>query len=201
VLAQLARAAGERRLMVYSTREAEQAELTATAVGGTLPDAAGPYAYVVVNNSSGGKMDYYLERSVSYVGGACSGGQRNSTLTISFGNAARSVDQLPDYVTQWLGSDAAGNPRPRGLIVLRASVYGPRGATFTGVTVDGKPTSVSVGQADGRPVWSFPVAIRPGQRQRTAFELVEPASGSTPVIPVQPLVTGQRTAMRMAPCR
>jgi protein-tyrosine-phosphatase len=201
VLEQLGRAAGERRLMVYSAHEGEEADLAATAVSGRLPDAAGPYAYLVLNNSSGGKMDYYLARSVRYDGGPCTGGLRSSRLTISLRNTAAPDADLPDYVSQWLGTDAAGNPRPRGVIVLRASVFGPRGATFSGVTVDGKPATVSAGQEDGRPVWSFPVTIAPGQRHTTVFDLVEPASGAAPVIPVQPLVRGQAVRTSMAPCR
>jgi protein-tyrosine-phosphatase len=199
-LDQLGRAAGERRLMVYSAHPAEQADLAATAVGGTLPDAAGPYAYLVVNNSAGSKMDYYLNRSIRYEGGPCSGGQRTTRLTISLRNTAGPAAGLPDYVTQWLGTDAAGKPQPRGYIVLRASLFGPRGATFTGVTINGRPVSVSAAQEDGRPVWSFPVVIKPGERHTTVFEIVEPASGSAPVIPVQPLVQPQTVATSMAPC-
>jgi hypothetical protein len=199
-LDQLDRAVGERRLMVYSAHAAEQAELAATAVGGTLPDAAGPYAYLVVNNSAGSKMDFYLTRSIRYEGGSCSGGQRTSRLTISMRNASAPGAQLPDYVTQWLGTDAEGNPRPRGDIVLRASVFGPRGATFTAVTVNGKAVTVASGQEDGRPVWSFPVVIGPGQRHTTVFDIVEPASGSAPVIPVQPLVRNQAVQSSMKPC-
>ena len=201
MLTQLDRAVGERRLMVYSAHPTEQAELTATAVGGTLPDAAGSYAYLVVNNSAGSKMDFYLTRSIRYDAGPCSGGQRASRLTISMRNAAGPGAELPDYVTQWLGKDAAGNPQPRGYIVLRASLFAPRGATFTRVTVDGKPASVAAAQEDGRPVWSFPVVIKPGGRSTTVFDIVEPASGTAPVIPVQPLVRGQAVQVSTTPCR
>lgn len=200
-LDQLGRAAGERRLMVYSAHAAEQAELAATAIGGTLPDAAGPYAYLVVNNSAGSKMDFYLARSIRYEGGSCSGGQRTTRLTISLRNTAGADAKLPDYVTQWLGTDAEGNPRPRGHIVLRASVFGPRGGTFTRVVIDGRPAAVASAQEDGRPVWSFPVEIGPGQRHTTVFDIVEPASGAAPVIPVQPLVRGQAVETSMAACQ
>jgi protein-tyrosine-phosphatase len=199
-LDQLGRAVGERRLMIYSAHAPEQAELAATPLAGALPDAAGPYAYLVVNNSSGGKMDFYLARSIRYEGGACSGGQRTSRLTISLRNAVEPDAELPDYVTQWLGTDAAGEPRPRGSIVLRASVFAARGAVFTGVTINGKAASATSAQDDGRPVWSFPVEIRPGKRHTVVFDIVEPASGTAPVIPVQPLVRGQSVETSMAPC-
>jgi protein-tyrosine-phosphatase len=199
-LDELGRAVGERRLMVYSAHTAEQRELAATALGGTLPDAAGPYAYLVVNNSAGSKMDFYLARSIRYEGGACSGGQRTTRLTISLRNAVGPDARLPDYVTQWLGTDAEGRPQPRGHVVLRASVFGPRGAAFTRVTIDGRPVPVASAQEDGRPVWSFPVDLAPGRRQTTVFEIVEPASGAAPVIPVQPLVRGQAVQTAMTPC-
>ncbi len=199
-LTELGRAVGERRLMVYSAHPSEQAELAATAIGGALPDGAGPYAYLVVNDSAGGKMDYYLTRSIDYQAGSCSGGQRTTRLTISMRNAAGPAADLPDYVTQWLGTDEHGKPRPRGYIVLRASLFGPRGGAFTRVTIDGKPAAVASGQEDGRPVWSFPVVIPPGQRHSTVFDIVEPASGSAPVVPVQPLVRGETVRTSLAPC-
>jgi hypothetical protein len=200
MLDQLGRAVGERRLMLYSVHQAEQTELTATALAGQLPDGAGPFAYLVVNNSAGGKMDYYLQRSVRYEGGSCNGGQRTSRLTLVLRNTATDPAALPDYVTQWLGTDAAGEPRPRGHIVLRAAVFGARGAVFTRALVDGRPTGVAAAQADGRPVWSFPVDLAPGKQQTIVFELVEPASGAAPVVPVQPLVLGQSVVTSMKPC-
>jgi hypothetical protein len=200
-LDQMGRAVAERRLMVYSAHPAEQAELARTPLAGGLPDGAGAYAFLVVNNSSGSKMDYYLTRSIRYEGGSCVGGRRTSRLTIGLGNVAGPAATLPDSVTLWLGTDATGDLHPRGHVVLRASVFGPRGATFTRVTVGGRPVSVASAQEDGRPVWSFPVDIAPGREQSTVFEIVEPASGMDPVIPVQPLVRGQTVRTAMAPCR
>ncbi|HEX6755408.1 MAG TPA: DUF4012 domain-containing protein, partial [Mycobacteriales bacterium] len=50
VLDQLLRAAGERRLLLYSAHATEQRDIARTSLSGALPELPGPYAYVVVNN-------------------------------------------------------------------------------------------------------------------------------------------------------
>src|SRR5439155_13401083 len=138
VLDELSRAAGERRLLLYSTHPGEQADLAGSSLGGTLPAGDGPYAFVVVNNAAGSKMDYYLQRSLRYTGGACRHGRRTSRITVVFGNAASAP--LPEYVTQrldrtpqtWSQSTAFGS------VVELVSVYGPRRAGIVRATLDGR---------------------------------------------------------------
>jgi protein-tyrosine-phosphatase len=198
----LARAARERRLLVYSRHAEEQRDLAATPVGGTLPDGAGPYAFVVVNNLAGGKMDYYLQRSLTYTGGPCVEGQRASRITIRFGNAAPPTRRLPDYVvrrgdvsTRTLAQSAA-----RGSVVVQVSVYGPRGAGILRSTLDGRPVPVSSHLSDGRPVWGFPLVVGAGRWRAVVLDVVEPASGAAAVVPVQPLVQPQAVQTEVATC-
>ncbi len=92
----LGKAAGERRLLVYSARPTEQALLASTPLGGVLSTAPGPYAALVVNNGAGNKLDYYLGRSLSYSLGACSTAERASVITATLTNGAPSTG-LPEY--------------------------------------------------------------------------------------------------------
>jgi len=198
----LVRAARERRLLVYSADGGEERELAGTPLGGTLPDGAGPYAFVVVNNLAGSKMDYYLLRSLSYTGGRCTEGQRASRITIRFGNAAPPAGRLPDYVSQRGDTSAGtrGQSAAPGSVVVLVSVYGPRGAGVVGSTVDGARLAVTSYLVDGRPVWGFPLVVRPGRWRSAVVDLVEPASSAAPVVPVQPLVRPQSVVTSMATC-
>jgi len=88
LLQALGKSAGEGRLAVWSNRPAEQAVLGGTPLGRQVPDDAAPYANLIVNNTSHGKLDYYLGRSLSYTAGDCSGATRQSTVTATLTNNA-----------------------------------------------------------------------------------------------------------------
>jgi protein-tyrosine-phosphatase len=189
----LSRAARERRLVVYSTRPGEESDLDAAGLAGTLPTGAGPggtgpYAYVVLNNGAGSKMDYYLDRTVSYVEGRCVGATRHSELTIRLGNSAPAAAALPRYVTQ--RADLGNEPpdSARGVAVEQVWVYGSVGAGVTHSTVDGHALQISALVVEGRPVWGFKLAVPPGGARTVHLQLTEPVSAAAPVITVQPLV-------------
>jgi hypothetical protein len=203
LLAGLVRAARERRLLVYSAHPAEQRELAASPVGGTVPAGPGPYAFVVVNNTAANKMDYYLRRSVSYAGAGCADGERGSRITVRFGNAAAAVARLPDYVTRRgdLGARTRIRYPGRGAVVVLVSVYGPRGAGVIRSTLDGRPLPVSSLLAGGRPVWGFPLVVPPGEWRTVVLDIREPASAAAPMVPVQPLVQPQQVRTTLAGCQ
>lgn len=201
LLESLARAATERRLIVYSGHPDEERELSGTDVGGGLPGGAGPYAFVVVNNTAGSKMDYYLSRSITYTSTHCAEGTRDSRIEIIFGNSAPPADRLPRYVTQ--RQDIGRGPNRSavpGSVSLLVSVYGARGAGVGRATVDGKPMGVSVTSEDGRPVWGFPIEVAPGTHRTVVLEVTEPASDAPPVVPVQPLAQPQHVEISVARC-
>jgi hypothetical protein len=198
----LARAGRERRLVVYSARPAEERDLVAAPLGGTLPEAAGPYAFVVVNNAAGNKMDYYLHRSVSYAGGRCLAGQRDSRITIRFGNAAPPAARLPGYVTQRAdrGASTRAQSAAPGAVVAQVWVYGARRAGIVRSTMDGRRLPVSALLAGGRPAWGFPLVVPPGRWRTVVLDVREPASAVPPVVPVQPLVAPQAVSVSLLPC-
>ncbi|HEY9391124.1 MAG TPA: DUF4012 domain-containing protein [Mycobacteriales bacterium] len=198
----LSRAAGERRMLVYSSHRDEERQLADTPLGGTLPDGDGPYAFVVVNNAAGSKMDYYLTRSVRYSSVTCTAGRRQSRIEVTLGNTAPDGAKLPRYVTQREDTDPstlAQSADPDSVSLL-VSVYGPRGAGVVHATVDGHRLGLVPGTEAGRPVWEFPLVVGHGTSRTVVLEITEPASNADPVIPVQPLVLPQQVRTTLVHC-
>ena len=101
---QLGQAAGERRLLIYSTHPQEQRQLEQTQLAGAVPKTARPFAGLVVNNYSGSKLDYYLDRTLDYRRSCPAGdGTTTSTITVTLTNTA--PKGLPAYVDQQLDAN------------------------------------------------------------------------------------------------
>ena len=189
LLEALGTAAGERRLLVYSARPSEQALVATTPLGGVLSSAPGPYAALVVNNGSGNKLDYYLDRSLSYVLGGCSTAGRSSVLTATLTNGPP-PSGLPAYASPRLDEGHGYGPGHGGdgSTLEIVQVYGAVGAELVGATLDDAPVSVSPLTERGRPVFVLPVELAAGQKRMLRLTLVEPSSSVAPVAWVQPLI-------------
>ncbi len=81
LLAALARATDERRILAWSAVESEQALLGATAVGGGLPvsDERTARFGVYLNDGTGSKMSYYITPTVALDWISCSDTARQLT--------------------------------------------------------------------------------------------------------------------------
>lgn len=186
----------EGRLKVWSAREDEQRLLSTRPLSGTLPQQPGPFAGLVVNNAAGGKLDYYLERELSWVPGRCTPDGRLVTARITLANRAP-ASGLPAYVTQ-RGDKPAHRPRP-GDNRLLVSYYASRGAQLTGAALDGRSTTVDIGEERHHPVYTLDLEL-PAQRSRTlTLQLLEPVSDRAPVLWHQPLVTPLRARAESYP--
>lgn len=192
----LAQSVDERRLLVYSTHRDEQTVLANRKVGGTLSDTSGLYSGVVVNNGGGNKLDYYLERDVTYEGPCPTSGGRDATVTIRLTNRAPKSG-LSDYV-----AGRADHPQPalpKGTNRVLLSYYATKGAGFTAASLDGKDIFLSSGTEQGRPVFGTALEIKPGQTRVLTLTIDEPAEAKGPVTTlVQPLVLPQQTVVRSA---
>jgi hypothetical protein len=193
----LGKAAGQGRLQVASLHDDEQRQIAATGLAGVLPDDDAPFAGVYVTNASGGKLDYYLERSVRYAGDGCDGKRRATTVEARIRNAAPKSG-LPDYVVT-RGDDRT--PEERGTERLLVSLYATKGAEMTGITVDGKPSGATVETERGRPVYTADVEVPPGGEITLVFRLDEPTEGGEPRVPVQPLVRPMNVTVDLPTCR
>ncbi len=205
----LGRAAGERRLLVYSAHPEEETLLGGTALGGVVDARPGPYAAVALDNAAGSKIDYYLERQLTYSLGQCSvGGSplRPSTITVTLRDGAPSTG-LPEYVAYRLDRGPASTPQGRGgdgSTRETVLVYAAMGAQLTGATLDGATVSVTPGKdgaAPGRPVFVLSVELAAGQTRTVVLDLTEPSTDLPARSWVQPLVQPATSTVQAGTCR
>lgn len=172
----LGRAAGEHRLLVWSTREDERAELTGTVLAGTMPSGAGSAASVGVffNDGTASKMDYYLDTAIEPVSGHCETSGATYTVRISMANRAPldAAVTLPAAVT---GPGDSGVPA--GGIRTNVVVLGPPAGRLDEVRRDGNLVGVGSYTQDGRPATVVTIELQPGQETVLLVEMTSPEPG------------------------
>jgi len=154
----VAKAAGERRLLVAPFREDVQGELAGTRVEGAVPeeDEGDPLAIVALNDGTGSKMSYYLRTEAGLTSTSCKGGTQTleGSLELTQTISADEAKALPVSVT---GLGDAGIPLGDQLVVVR--VYGPAGGTISAPTVAGQAVDTEAVEFDGRPVLTLVVLL------------------------------------------
>ncbi|GHD43362.1 hypothetical protein GCM10010317_015820 [Streptomyces mirabilis] len=181
------------RLKVWSAHTGEQRLLESHPYSGTLPNAPGPFAGLVVNNAAGGKLDYYLDRSLTWEAGACSGGDRTVTVTMTLTNRAP-ASGLPDYVT--IRADSPPYRTRPGDNRLRVSYYAGVGATLADATLDGRRALLASGVERGHSVFDLDLELPARSRRTLVLHLLEPHADGTPTLLRQSLVTPMRTTLK-----
>lgn len=161
-------------------------------VDGALPAGEAPVAYPVVFNSTGGKLDHWLERSVRYEAGPCEGPRRRSTITVELRNDAP-TSGLPPYLTTRIDENGVTMSATNAVTL---QVYGTRGALLEGSSLDGEPISRRVrsdgqflrqSEEGGLPMWHLRVELPPEETRRLELRLVEPVVPGEARVPEQPL--------------
>lgn len=185
----LGKAAGERRILVWSASQTDQELLEETPLAHVVPEDEAPYAQVVINNLAGNKMDYYLEREIEYAADHCDGDMRNSTVTVRLTNTATATArELPENVA---GTGGVANDiplkAPPGTMVSSVRVFDTKGARLMSVSSNGERTSAISRVERGHPSFEVQLAIPPGQSGELTFRLSEPTAPGEPRVPVQPL--------------
>jgi hypothetical protein len=157
LLEALRRAAGQNRLLIYSTVPAEEQELLTTQAGGALPAVSAPTAVTTLVNASGNKIDYYVSSALTYRAQSCSGQTRTVTATITITDNAP-TSGLSSVVTARLD----GGKGPAGSELSLLSYYATAGAQVLSATLNGAPSTVDVATEGGHPVFGLPVTLLPG---------------------------------------
>jgi hypothetical protein len=201
LLEALGRAAGERRIMVWSAFPADQKVLEETKLSHIIPDDAAPYSQVVINNFGGNKMDYYLKREIEYAADGCTGEMRNSTVIVRLTNTATDKN-LTEYVAG-SGGLPEGLPIkvPPGTQVSSVRILATKGATLENLTSNGQrivPNTETVER--GRPSFEVQVAVPPGQSGELSFQLSEPTAAGEARVPVQPLIDQPNPKVSVPTC-
>jgi hypothetical protein len=163
LLAALAQAGEEHRLLVWSARGDEQKRLAETTLAGGLPvsDSESARIGVYFNDATGSKMGTYLETQINAGQAVCRVDGRPSyvaEVTVTNNAPADASVSLPDYVT---GAGAYGVAP--GNIKLITNVYGPAGSANLGVTRNGEKLAHNSTTDTGYPVSAVAVELAPGE--------------------------------------
>ena len=167
------KAAAERRLMVWSADDAEQALLARTGIAGDFladPESLG----IFLNDGSGSKIGYYIDSSYEVVNRVCEDGSLEAatvtvTLTHAFGG---DVASLPPYV------NGDGNFVPQGEFHANVIIYTPVGIGVTKLSRDGEAAGMVPDLHNGRTMAQVRVALKPGQTTTLLFDLGVPADAA-----------------------
>lgn len=189
------RAAGERRLLVWSADSTTQKVLAGTAAGGLLTAGNGPFASFSTVNATGGKLDYYLARTMSYRRTSCAAGSP-VTATLTLTNAV-APGPLPAYVT--IRADKPGYPTKPGDNKVLVSYYATPGSKLGSVAVDGHRTTLAAGTEKGLAVYTLTLELPRGSTHTVTVQLTEPRSGAVRV-QKQPSVIPERVSVTEPAC-
>ncbi|MCA2214078.1 DUF4012 domain-containing protein [Jidongwangia harbinensis] len=182
LLAALARAAGERRLLVWSARPAENRWVAGTVLSGVLPadDGERPTVGVFLNDGSGAKLGYYLRQAARVTAGRCRGdGRRELTVRVELRSTAPRSG-LSRAVT---GLGLAGDPYTVRTVV---AVYSPAGGSLERMHLDGEQHPFGSGLDRGRAVGQVVVDVPPGGHRTLDVTLVTgvyPAGRQSALVP------------------
>jgi Protein of unknown function (DUF4012) len=154
------KAAGERRLLVWSADPAIQADLAQTSVAGIIPTTTAPYVGLSINNGAGNKLDYYLDRSVTWQRAGC-GPTRRTTVRITLTNNAPASALPPDVTNR---SDTHSYPVKTGDNRLIVSYFATQGTLLNDITVAGRPGVGRMGVELGHPRTSSTSSCRAARR-------------------------------------
>ncbi|WP_144757211.1 DUF4012 domain-containing protein [Curtobacterium pusillum] len=181
-IAALTTGVDEGRVKLWSADRAEQAELTGTAIAGALPasDDRSQQFGVYLNDATGAKMDYYLEKSVSIGSEVCrKDGRPTWTLEVTLQNTAPAdaAMSLPEYVT---GAGTFGVPP--GAVRTNVAIYAPSSGVYVTSTQDGTTASPQTATDGDHPVAQFQTLLSPGKSTTIRVQYLGGADlGRTPV--------------------
>ncbi len=196
----LQRAAGERRVLIYSADPTEEADISRTSLAGSLDaDPDKPSIGVFLNDGTGAKLGYYLRNQVHLTQGRCRTDGRMEIqvkVTMTFDQPPADA---PSYVT--------GVVYPDQPVVLRTNVlaFAPVGGSVASVQRDGKLIGLQKGSDSGRPVGAATIEMAPGTSTDVLFTVLAPvgAGGAAPApsLVLTPGVNPWRTVVdRFRPC-
>lgn len=171
MLSGLRRAAAERRVLVYSANEAEQADIAGTTIAGSLDTPTDlPTIGVFLNDGIAAKLGYYLSSEAHVTAGACQPDGRRELKVRVVMNYHPPADGLPSYVTGFSDLGKAYTLRTNLL------VFAPVGGGIVGAERDGSASAVGVGEDHSRAVATTAVVMAPGSSTELVFTILGPGN-------------------------
>lgn len=182
-------------LLLYSRQREVQATLRDSPLGGALPRDRHHVLGVVTQNLAGGKLDYYLRRSIRYEGRVEDERvlrgtdllEEHAYVTVTLTNTAPDRG-LPPYVTK--RADLPDGTRVRaGQNRLWVSVYLGTDAGADEALLDGRRIAMTSEREAGLRVLSTVLTLDPGQSRTLRLSVYQPLHRGQPLLYVQqPLV-------------
>jgi len=191
----LSTAVTERRILFWSARPEEQKEIVASRLAGVLPEhETASTVGVFLNDGSGSKLGYYLQRSAELTVGDCrADGRRELQLRLTL----RSSAPRSGLSRSVRGLALAGDPSTLRLVIY---VVSPVGGSPVAARLDGAPEPLGGGIERGRRVAVLGVDIGPGQTRVLEVGLLTRANaGGTAELWLTPGTTPSTTRIRPAP--
>lgn len=182
----LRKAISERRVLIYSADPAEQADIADTKLSGIITsDPAVPTIGVFLNDSTSGKLGYYLTNEVHVTPGQCRpDGRRELQVRVVMAFDAP-TSGLTTYVT------GGGGNSTQYALTTRVMVFAPAGGGVVDATQDGVSIGLGRGVDQSREVGSAAVRLEPKSDTEVVFTVLGPAGGPagaeiTPVLELTP---------------
>lgn len=174
----------ENRVLIYSSDASKQEVIENSAISGSINFRSKNDFRAIVLNTSGNKMDYYLERKLSIKSVSCSPNVTELIFTLRLN--VEPDARLPDYVNgrKDLGM-VGGLGNSHGVAVL---IFGPKNSTILPQDSDLPKSYLS---ELGRPVWLKYADLKPKVDQ--SFKVVFSGGAGKVTTSVQPLVRAQET--------
>ncbi|KQR49517.1 hypothetical protein ASF87_12330 [Microbacterium sp. Leaf161] len=198
LVAALSASADERRIRIWSAHEEEEAILSASTLGGALPeDDTQTHVGVLLNDTTGGKMDFYAGAAITTSIGTCDG-EQTTQVTVTWKNdaPADAGTSLPPYVT----ADGFYGV-PAGSTRTLVTVYGPEGATPSHIDRDGEEVGVQTALLGSRSAVQQEVLLAPGESSKITVEFQGTGAGERlTVVDHTPMVNTPETSREQLRC-
>ena len=194
----LGTAMSDRRVLLWSGDPDTQAAILDAGLGGSLAVPDGHHVAFAAINSSGSKLDAFLERSLTYTVGRCPNpetGRVVSTVDISLTNAIPAGVDVPEYMIS-LAERGPDGPINSTL----AQVYLPMDGSVLEVFVDGESSQYQTFREQDRRAVLLPLDLPPNVTRTITVEFSEPGSDGPGFAPQQPLGSDQVTTITDGDC-
>lgn len=187
LIAGIARAVDEGRVLVWSSQPSEQQLLANYPLGGGVagPGIAPAQFGVYFNDGTGAKMDYYVKRTAQLLKECPRDGYEQTTVRVTSINTAPAdaATSLPAYVT---GDGVFGVPP--GSVQTNIVAYGPVQAHIEMVEMDGQKTEFAPHLHSSRPVGVIAIRLAPGESKTVDFTFGKIVQHTEPNLFVTPTV-------------
>ena len=177
----LDRGASEGRIHLWSAHPEEQLRLQGSTLAGEVPksnDKRTAYG-VYFNDSTGAKMDYYLDASIGIASAVCRTDERpNFEIQVKLRSNAPldAASSLPAYVTgKGIRNISPGNIR------TNVYIYAPSGSVPYSVAIDGVEYVFVASEHNGHSVAGITVELTPGESSTLSMKFVGVAGASDAV--------------------